>query len=160
MGKLAAAKALADDWAVEAKHAANEAALNAHFDNASAHQLIDMWETGKNLKGKPLSQWEGQALVEAWYKSFGELPPNDDDAGTAEQEPSAPEPELPPDDTMLRARDVVRLTGLSLSTLKRMVIDKRFPTPMRLSPRRIGWPTRDVRTWLETADGARQKTRR
>ena len=160
MSKLAAAKALADDWAVEAKHAANEAALNSYFDDASALDLIAMWETGKNLKGKPLNQWEGQALVEAWCRVFGELPPSDDDADAAKQEPSEPEPELPADDTMLRAKDVVRLTGLSLSTIKRMVIDGRFAKPMRLSPRRIGWPTRDVRLWLETADGARQKARR
>ena len=153
-------RALADDWAIEAKHAANEAALNTHFESCSAHQLIAMWETGKNLKGKPLSEWEGQALVEAWCRVFGELPPSDDDGGAAEQEPSAPEPEMPADDTMLRAKDVVRLTGLSLSTLKRMVISGSFVKPIRLSPRRVGWPARDVRAWLETADGARQNARR
>ena len=153
-------RALADDWAIEAEHAANEAALNAHFNGCSAHQLIDMWEAGKNLKGKPLSQWEGQALVEAWCRVFGELPPHDNDTDAAEQEPSAPGPEMPGDDTMLRAKDVVRLTGLSLSTLKRMVVGGRFVKPVRLSPRRIGWPARDVRMWLETADGARQKALR
>ena len=157
MGKLTQLKALADDWAVEAKHAANEAALNAHFDSCSAHQLIEMWETGKNPKGKPLSQWEGQALVEAWCRVFGELPPTDDDEYAPE--PSAPQPDLPADDTMLRAKDVVRLTGLSLSTLKRMVLDGRFVKPVRLSPRRIGWPARDVKAWLDAAEDARTKGR-
>ena len=159
MSNIARAKALADDWACEAREAARTAALCSHFDGCSVHQLIDMWESGKNLAGKPLNQWEGQALVEAWCRVFGELPPGDDDDDTAGQEPSAPEPDLPVDDTMLRAKDVVRLTGLSLSTLKRMAIDGRFAKPMRLSPRRIGWPARDVRAWLETADGARQKAR-
>ena len=159
MSSIANAKARADDWAVEAKHAADEAALNAHFDGCSAHQLIDMWKTGKNLKGKPLSQWEGQALVEAWCRVFGELPPSDDDGDAAELEPSPPEPKLPPDDTMLRAKDAVRLMGLSLSTLKRMVLDGRFPKPMRLSPCRIGWPARDVKAWLDAAEDARAKGR-
>ncbi|HUJ38009.1 MAG TPA: AlpA family phage regulatory protein, partial [Hyphomicrobium sp.] len=91
---------------------------------------------------------------------FGEWPPfDDDDDSTAEPEAAAPEPELPHDDTMLRANDVARLTGLSLSTLKRMVLDHRFPKPMHLSPRRIGWPARDVKRWLEELDGARRKTR-
>ena len=86
---------------------------------------------------------------------FGQLPPDDD----AEPEAPAPEPELPADDTMLSTRDVVRQTGVSDSTIKRMVLDGRFPKPMRLSPRRIGWPARDVRLWLERLDGSRQKTR-
>jgi prophage regulatory protein len=121
--------------------------------------LIQMWSSGKRLDGKPLSQFETQALAERWCAVFGELPPDDDDADDALQEPNAPEPELPADDTMLRAKDVVRLTGLSLSTLKRMVLDGRFAKPMRLSPRRIGWPARDVKAWLDGLDGARQKAR-
>jgi predicted DNA-binding transcriptional regulator AlpA len=61
---------------------------------------------------------------------------------------------------MQRAKEVVRLTGLSLSTLKRMAIDCRFAAPHRLSPRRIGWPARAVTAWLETVDGARHKANR
>lgn len=152
-------RALADDWAAEAEEARHTASLCSHFDGCSAHQLIDMWDSGMNLKGKPLSQWEGQALVEAWCRMFGELPPNDPDGDIAAQEPGAPEPELPADDTMLRTKDVLRLTGVSLSSLKRMVLDHRFPTPMRLSPRRIGWPARDVKAWLDAAERARAKGR-
>ena len=158
MSSIAKAKALADDWACEAQEASQTAALCSHFDGCNAHQLIAMWESAKNLAGKPLSLWEGQALVEAWCRVFGELPPNDDDADIAEPA-QRPETELPADDTMLRANDVVRLTGLSLSTLKRMVLAGRFPKPMHLSPRRIGWPTRDVKAWLDAAEGARAKGR-
>ena len=156
MSKLSQARALADEWADQREHAANEAALNAHFNGCSAHQFIDMWEKGTNLKGRPLSQWEGQALVEAWCRVFGELPPNEDDPISAG--PSSPQPELPPDDTMLRARDVLRIIGLSRSTLKRMVLEGRFPKPVRLSPRRIGWPARDVKAWLDDAEDARAKS--
>jgi prophage regulatory protein len=86
---------------------------------------------------------------------FGELPPDCSEDG--EPDP-APEPELPSDDTtMLRAKEVARRTGLSLSTLKRKVISGEFPKPMRLSPRRIGWQAGAVRSWLEGLDGARVK---
>ena len=150
MSKLARAKELADDWAWEAREAAHTAALCHYFDDASPHQLIEMWETGKDLRGKLLDQFETRALTEAWCRVFGELPPEDDDADDpASQGPGQPELDLPADDTMLRTKDVLRITGLSLSTLKRMVIDERFPRPMRISPRRLGWPARDVRQWLE-----------
>ena len=156
MSDLSRAKALADEWADQAEHAAEEAALNTYFSRCSPHQLIDMWVTGKNRKGKPLTQWETQALVEAWCGVFGELPRDEPSADDA-FEPSAPTPELPADDTMLRTKDVLRLMGVSLSTLKRMVTEGRFPKPLRLSPRRRGWPARDVTAWLDAAEDARAK---
>lgn len=61
MSKLCQARTLADDWADQAMHAAHEADVSSHFDGCSAHQLIDMWESAKNLRGKPLSQFETQA---------------------------------------------------------------------------------------------------
>jgi prophage regulatory protein len=162
MVSIKRAKELADEWAWQAEEARREAAICHHFDGVRPKQLIEMWETGNNLKGKPLSDFEVQALGEAWCRVFGDLPPGAEDS---DEDPSASEPdaqppiELPADDTMLRTRDVLRLTGLSLSTLKRMVVDGRFPKPVRLSPRRIGWPARDVRAWLDSLDGARQKKR-
>ena len=153
-------RALADEWAWQAEEAKQTAAQCAHFAHCTPHQLIDMWESGNNLKGKPLSQWECQALAEAWCRVFGELPPDDDDSDDAPPGASVPpEPELPADDTMLRTKDVLRITGLSLSTLKRMVADSRFPQPMRISPRRLGWPARDVKQWLDGLDAARVKAR-
>lgn len=160
MSSLARAKARADEWAEQSERAARDANVRACFDHVGPHDLIRMWETQKNPHGRPLSKFEFEALVERWLAVFGEFPPfDDDDSDTAPQEPSAAEPELPPDDTMLRAKDVVRLTGISLATLKRMVLDNRFPKPCRLSPRRIGWPARDVKAWLEGLDGARRKVR-
>ena len=159
--KLAQAKALADDWAWEKQLAHEEAALCSYYNHASPHQLIAMWTSGKSLKGKPLTQWETQALVEAWCRVFNAFPPNDDAAECSSPlQRSKPTEAVPADDTMLRAKDVVRLTGLSLSTLKRMALDGRFAKPMRLSPHRIGWPAREVRAWLETVEGARHKARR
>ena len=156
MSSIAKLKAVADEWAEQAKDAARNAAVCAHFDHVGPHDLIRMWETGKNLHGLLLSRFEGQALVERWCAVFGQLPPDDD----AEPDvPAAPETELPPDDTMLRAKDVVRIAGVSLATLKRKVLSGDFPKPCRLSPRRIGWPARDVKAWLDGLDGARRRVR-
>jgi hypothetical protein len=102
LGKLRKAKTLADTWVWQADEALRSSALCAHFDHATPHQLIAMWESGKNLQGRPLSQFETQALAEAWCHAFKELPP--DCAEDGEPDP-IPEPELPPDDTMLRAND-------------------------------------------------------
>jgi prophage regulatory protein len=159
MSKLAQAKALADEWAWLKEVANREVVLSSHFNGATPHQLIDMWQSGKNLHGKPLSKFESQALFEAWCRVFNELPPDDDSDDTAPQDPATSEPELPPDDSMLRIKEVARQTGVSESTIKRMALDGRFPKPMRLSPHRIGWPARDVRAWLEELDGARRKVR-
>jgi prophage regulatory protein len=159
MSSTAKAKARADDWAAQAKDAMRTAAVCSHYDNVGPHQIIAMWESGRNREGRPLSPFEFEALVERWCQVFNQLPPNDDDSDQPSQEPPPPEPELPADDTMLRSKEVLRLIGVSESSLKRMVLDGRFPKPMRLSPRRIGWPARDVRMWLDGLDGARQKTR-
>lgn len=158
MTKLEKAKALADAWAGQAKDAAHDAAVGSYFDHATPSQIIAMWESGKTIQGRVLSQFETQALAEAWCRVFDELPPDCSEDGEPDPPPE-PEPELPADDTMLSAKDVVRLTGVSLATVKRMVIDGRFPVPLRPTPRRIGWPARDVRLWLEGLDGARRKVR-
>jgi prophage regulatory protein len=48
-------------------------------------------------------------------------------------------------------RDVVKMTTMSKTTIKRWVSDKHsdFPRPIKLSPRRIGWRKKDVVAWLE-----------
>ena len=158
MSKLARARLLADGWAWQKEQSDYNSAICSHFDGTTPHQLIGMWESGKTLQGRPLSPFEVQALAEKWLAVFGELPP-DCSEDSEPDPPPEPETELPADDTMLRARDVVRITGLSLATLKRKVIAGDFPKPMRLSPRRIGWPARDVKHWLDGLDGARHKVR-
>jgi prophage regulatory protein len=159
MTKLAQARALADEWAEQAKEAARDSAITHHFDRVGPRGLVGMWETNRNPKGKTLDRFEFGALVEAWLRVFGEFPPFDDDSADQSEAPAAPETELPPDDTMLRTKEVLRLISVSESSLKRMVLDGRFPKPMRLSPRRIGWKASDVRLWLDGLDGARRKVR-
>ena len=51
---------------------------------------------------------------------------------------------------ILRPPRVEALTGLSRSTIRRMVNDGSFPPPVRLGARSIGWRESDVMNWLET----------
>lgn len=153
---------LADAWKEQQKLSDEQQALNTHFDRATPHQLIKMWDTGLNLTGKKLSSFELAALIEQWVKVFGSMPPDDDDLDEMVAEEAAASltsVPLPADDTMLSMKDVVRITGLSKSTIKRMVLDHRFPQAVRLSPRRLGWPARDVKAWLSALDEQKTKTR-
>ena len=49
---------------------------------------------------------------------------------------------------------VIKLAGLSRSTIKRRVADGSFPKPRRLAPRRIGWPARKVKAWLDAREAS------
>src|SRR5262249_16778298 len=107
--------------------------------------------------GEPLSQFEFEALCERWFAIFGEVPPSGPPDETTKAEPDP----LPPDDTILSMKDVVRITGLSKSTIKRWVNDPAgtFPKPLRLSKRRIGWPGDQVNAWrrhIESIGSARK----
>jgi prophage regulatory protein len=156
---IAETKALAAGWDAEWERHCYDVAVGDRFRDAPASQLVSMWENQSNEKGQPLNQFEFSALCSAWLQTFGCLPPdNDAGAGTADTHAAPPEPE-PEDDTMLRMPDVVRLAGVSESTIKRMVLDGRFPKPMRLSRRSIGWPARDVKVWLRQVDDQRRASR-
>jgi prophage regulatory protein len=49
----------------------------------------------------------------------------------------------------LRLQAVVRVTGLSGSTLYRLIADEQFPRPVRLGPRAVAWRRTDVEAWSE-----------
>jgi prophage regulatory protein len=158
---LADAKAQAAEWEARRRQHERDNALAARFQDSSAGDVITMWETGKNEQGRMLSQFEFGALVERWCELFGTLPPDDAEelngiAGDQSTNKAEPEPE---DDTMLRIGEVIRLTGISGSTIKRMVVDGRFPKPLRLSPRRIGWQARDVKAWVRQLEDQRRAPR-
>lgn len=118
----------------------------SHFDYCTAGQLIEMWESGRNLRRCKLSDFEFKALCEAWVRVFNSLPPGPTDTASDQaDEISRPDP-----DTMLNMRDVCRLTGLSESSIKRLVTDSRFPAPIKLSLRRNGWLASAVIEWRDT----------
>jgi prophage regulatory protein len=50
---------------------------------------------------------------------------------------------------LLRLGAVIRVTGLSRSTLYRLIADGQFPRPVRLGPRAVAWRRVDVEAWSE-----------
>lgn len=149
MDSITRAIALADEWLELKRYSDYRSALGSYFVDAKPHQLIAMWDTGKNEEGRELSPFEVEALVEAWCTTFGDLPP--DDCGGPQDSVLYKQASLS-DDVLLDTNEVVRLTGVSLPTLTRMVIGGRFPKPRRIGPRRIGWPARNVKGWLAELD--------
>ena len=126
---VSAAKKLADQW--KAMRDDRDRTPHAgYFQDASPHDLIAMWETGKRKDGRKLNDWEFACLIEAWCQCFGDLPAN---VTSEPKQSSAEATAMPVDDTMLRMPEVERLTGLSMSSIKRMVSDGRFPKPLRWS---------------------------
>lgn len=49
---------------------------------------------------------------------------------------------------LLRLPDVIELTGLSRSTILRMVDQDRFPRPLRLNERANGWLQSEISDWV------------
>ena len=58
---------------------------------------------------------------------------------------------------ILRQADVIRLTGLSRTTIWRRVRDGSFPPPIRLGPpstRATGWRQTDLQDWYDSLEPA------
>ena len=51
---------------------------------------------------------------------------------------------------LIRLPEVLRLTGLSRSTLYRKIQSSQFPEPVRLGPRSVAWRASDVLEWIDT----------
>lgn len=46
--------------------------------------------------------------------------------------------------------DVIALTGLSRRTLYQEISEARFPRPIQLTARRVGWPEADINAWIDS----------
>ena len=51
---------------------------------------------------------------------------------------------------VLRLKELVKLFGLSKSTIYARIKEGDFPKPIRLGPRSIGWFQHDIESWLES----------
>ncbi|WP_425311180.1 helix-turn-helix transcriptional regulator [Leptospirillum ferriphilum] len=51
---------------------------------------------------------------------------------------------------VLRLRELLKLSGLSKSTIYARIKEGDFPKPIRLGPRSIGWFQHDIESWLES----------
>jgi prophage regulatory protein len=155
---IADARALASQWGAQYEDHLRTVAIANRFKGASPSEVIRMWESGRNERGQKLSQMEFTALVERWLELFRAYPAETDATSDGSADNQLKQPQLE-DDSMLRMPEVTRVTGLSKSTIKRRVSDGTFPKPMHLSPRRIGWPAREVKDWLDRLDDHRYATR-
>ena len=154
---LEQAKKLIETWQGQYEDHEYSQRLASRFQDAAPSAVVHMWEHGTNEKGKPLSKFELAALAERWCAIFGCLPPLDD--ADPAVTPSLPEPG-PADDTVLSPKETARLAGVSLSTLKRRVVDGKFPRPRQISSRRTGWPAREVKEWADRLDEQRHAPRK
>jgi prophage regulatory protein len=60
-------------------------------------------------------------------------------------------------ETILRRPDVEKRCGLSRSTIYQLMTEGRFPRPVRLGKRAVGWRESDIAKWLgelSTSDAA------
>ena len=52
-----------------------------------------------------------------------------------------------------RMADVVRITGLSRTTLYRRIAEGKFPPPVHLGGRACGWPRAALQRWIDDPEG-------
>ena len=51
---------------------------------------------------------------------------------------------------ILRRPEVENLTGLSRSSIYSKIADGKFPEPIKLGPRAVGWPETAIKNWVES----------
>ena len=54
------------------------------------------------------------------------------------------------DDRLFRRRDVEDITGLSRSSIYRLMASGAFPQAVRVSPGAVRWRSSDIAAWLES----------
>ena len=57
--------------------------------------------------------------------------------------------------SIIRLPKVLQATALSRSTVYAMMADGRFPKPIKLGERAVGWPEAEITAWLEGRKAAR-----
>ena len=53
-------------------------------------------------------------------------------------------------DRLLRRRQVEEITGLSRSSIYRLMRNGDFPVPVRVGPSAVRWKASDISAWLES----------
>ena len=51
-------------------------------------------------------------------------------------------------DRLLRLNEVITRTGLSRSSIYRMMRDGSFPEPLKIGARAVRWPESEIEAWL------------
>ena len=50
---------------------------------------------------------------------------------------------------LLRRREVERITGMSRSSIYRLMHEGEFPRPVRVGPAAVRWKKSDITVWIE-----------
>ena len=58
-------------------------------------------------------------------------------------------------DRLLRRRQVESITGMSRSSIYRLMQNGEFPRPVRVGPAAVRWKTSDITGWVDTRPTAR-----
>ena len=53
---------------------------------------------------------------------------------------------------IIRREEVTRLTGIARATLYKLISEGKFPAPLRLGVRSVGWRLSDIDAWLEAPE--------
>lgn len=56
---------------------------------------------------------------------------------------------------ILRLTGVLEAVGVKKSSIYQWIREGRFPAPVRLGPRSVGWPADQVEAWLATRESTR-----
>ena len=67
---------------------------------------------------------------------------------TRRADETAAPPESGSSDRLLRLPAVLKLTGMAKATIYRLIADRRFPRPIRITGRAVAWRERDVLEWI------------
>jgi prophage regulatory protein len=59
-------------------------------------------------------------------------------------------------DTILRRRTVEKRTGLARSTIYDLMAANRFPRPISLGPRAVGWLESEISAWIRERAAQRE----
>jgi len=53
-------------------------------------------------------------------------------------------------DRLLRRRDVEKITGMSRSSIYRLMQESEFPWPVKVGPAVVRWKASDIAAWIES----------
>ena len=64
--------------------------------------------------------------------------------------PAKPAKQTDTQRTLLRRPQVETITGLSRSTIYRLIAEAKFPAPIRLTERCVAWPSDQIASWVDS----------
>ena len=137
------------------------------FESTKPWELVEIWETGRNGRGKPLNDADIQALIKRWRKvplpgtpdpeALGCLDRSNGSDATVDRAPLTANDSLPDPEAMLGISDVLKATGLSRSSIDRMVKNGRFPKPLKPTGSHRKWPGWMVSNWITDLEKQRKR---